>query len=508
MNTATASTETTPEQLDAILAAAAAAAPVWGATDPSTRARALVAIADALDRSADRLLEIAVRETGLGEARLRGELTRTSVQLRLFADVVRDGTYLDVRIDERDPDFVLGVRPDLRRGLVPIGVTLNFAASNFPFAFSVAGGDSAAALAAGSALVVKAHPGHAELSLATAEVVAAALRSVGAPEGVFALVVGLAAGTAALVDDRVDVATFTGSIRAGRLLADKAAARSRPIPFYGELGSVNPVIVTAAALSERGEEIATGYIGSVSGSAGQLCTKPGFLWLPAGAQATVLEERVAQLASEIPEHRLLYPGIGRGYVERRDAVLSHPRVRIVSEGAVRTAEDGEVWARPTIVAVRSADLLEGDAVLLDEVFGPFSIVVEYEREDDLAEAIDRLYEGNLTGTVHAADGERSAALAALVVALQRKTGRVLFGGWPTGVAVTPAQQHGGPYPATTDDSSTSVGTASIARFLRAVAYQDAPQDLLPPALQDANPWGIPQRRSVKGESRGWGGRGA
>ncbi|MBF4550216.1 MULTISPECIES: aldehyde dehydrogenase family protein [unclassified Pseudoclavibacter] len=498
---------TSDAELEQILAAAAVAAPLWAATPPTERATALIAIADALDAAAGELIPIGMRETGLAQARLTGELKRTTVQLRLFADVIRDGSYLDVRLDEADPDFVLGPRPDVRRMLVPVGVAVNFSASNFPFAFSVAGGDSAAALAAGCALIVKGHSGHPELSVATARVVEGALRECGAPDGVFALVIGQQAGVTVLEDNRVDVGTFTGSIRVGRLLADKAAARPRPIQFYGELGSVNPVFVTGAALAERGEEIAAGYAASVAGSAGQLCTKPGFLWVPATDAAAELQLRVSQAAEQAPEHRLLNPSIGRAYLERRADVLDADGVRVVAEGAVRSDDDGNVWATPTIVAVPASKLAAGDETLLDEVFGPFSVIVEYEDETSLAPSLDELYVGNLTGTVHAAAGEQSPALSALVAGLARKTGRVLFGGWPTGVAVTPAMQHGGPYPATSNDTSTSVGTASISRFLRGVAYQGAPQEALPEPLQDANPWGVPQQRAAAGQSATWGAQG-
>lgn len=497
---------TTPKQLEEILDSAQAAAPLWASTTPAERAAALIAVADELDSAVPELVSIAQRETGLTESRLTGELKRTTVQLRLFADVVREGSYLDARIDAADDSFVLGVRPDIRRMLVPVGVALNFAASNFPFAFSVAGGDSAAALAAGCPLIVKAHPGHPELSVATAKHVLTALDTVNAPKGTFGLLQGQDAGTAALEDDRVDVATFTGSIRVGRLLADKAAARPRPIKFFGELGSVNPTFVTKAALTERIESLASGFLNSVSGSAGQLCTKPGFLWIPAGEQATDFEERVAALAAEAPEQRLLNPGIGRGYIDRRKAVLDAAGVRAIVEGNVRVDEDQQVWATPTIAAISAEDLRRGEATVLDEVFGPFSLIVEYDQESDLPADLANLYDGNLTGTVHIGAGEQGAALSALVRTLEAKVGRVLFNGWPTGVAVTYAQQHGGPYPATTEDSSTSVGTAAISRFLRGVAYQDSPQNALPPALQDSNPWNIPQKKAPAGESQSWGTR--
>ncbi|MBB5632961.1 NADP-dependent aldehyde dehydrogenase [Cryobacterium mesophilum] len=491
----------TTQDLDAIAARAAEAAPLWAATPPRQRAKALVAAADALLAAQAELVATAMEETGLSEARLSGELKRTAVQLKLFADVVVDGGYLDVRIDDADPDFVLGVRPDVRRYRVAVGPVLNFAASNFPFAFSVAGGDSAAALAAGCPVIVKAHSGHPRLSVQTAEIVSAALKSEGAPTGVFQLISGQQAGVDMLKDPRIKAGSFTGSIRVGRMLADIAAARPTPIPFYGELGSVNPVFVTGAALAENADGILDGFITSVSGSAGQLCTKPGFLFAPAG---NTIGEGIASRTAGIPEHRLLNPAITAGYRARRDAVLGTPGVRVLAEGSLRIDEDGQGWATPTIVSA-PVSVLEGNrAELLEESFGPLSVIAEYDSVDELASIAEDLFEGNLTGTVHAAKGEDTPALHALVAWLTRSTGRVLFGGWPTGVAVTPAMQHGGPWPATTNDSSTSVGTAAIARFTRPVAFQNAPQAMLPEPLRDDNPWGVPQHRAPAGESSAWG----
>lgn len=493
--------ETTPDQLERIAQRAADIAPVWAATAPRERATTLVAAADALIDAQSELVATAMEETGLTEARLVGELKRTAVQLRLFADVVVDGSYLDVRVDEADSEFALGVRPDLRRYRIPVGPVLNFAASNFPFAFSVAGGDTASALAAGCPVIVKAHSGHPRLSAQTARVITGALEAAGAPAGKLQLIAGQAAGVAMLRDPRIAAGSFTGSIRAGRLLADLAAARPEPIPFYGELGSVNPAFVTAAALAERAEEIADGFAMSVSGSAGQLCTKPGFLFLPLGHD---LDGRLAAQVAEVAEHRLLNLGIARGYRDRRDAILGADGVNVISEGSLRFDQDEQGWATPTIVSVSANDLLAQRERLLDEAFGPLSILVEYESEDELAQLADQLFEGNLTGTVHAAAGEDTAPLRALIHWLAQHSGRVLFGGWPTGVTVTPAMQHGGPWPATTNDSGTSVGTAAINRFLRPVSYQSAPQELLPLPLRDDNPWRVPQHRSPAGESHSWG----
>jgi len=486
--------------LDAVLSAAAQAAPRFAATNPRERGQALVAVADALDAAADQIVPLAHQETSLPEGRLRGELTRTTSQLRLFAEVVVEGAYLDARIDEADPDYVIGPRPDLRRVNLPVGPVLVFAASNFPLAFSVAGGDTAAALAAGNPVVLKAHDGHPQLSELTGRLVAGALADRGLPAGVFAVVFDREDGVAALTDERIRAASFTGSVSVGRMLADKAAARGVPIPFYGELGSVNPVFVTPAALASGAEQIAREYIASVTGSAGQLCTKPGFLFVP--ALAAVRETLVTELAGA-PESRQLTPSIAEGYRRRRTQVLGATGVSVLVEGGVREDEDGVGWVTPTLVSVSLEALVAAGPELLEESFGPLSVVVVYDDLGDLPEVAARLFPGNLTATLHLAPGEDLADIRQLVTSLSRVSGRVLFGGWPTGVAVTAAMQHGGPFPATTADA-TSVGTAAIGRFLRAVAYQNAPEALLPAPLRDDNPWHVPQRRSRAGLSKGWG----
>ncbi|GAA2264439.1 aldehyde dehydrogenase (NADP(+)) [Glycomyces scopariae] len=465
-------------------------------TAPAVRAKALVAVADALTAHADELVALGTEETGLAEARLRGELKRTAVQLRLFAETVVDGAYLDVRIDRADPDFALGPRPDVRSGNEPIGPVLNFAAGNFPFAFSVAGGDTAAALAAGNPVIVKAHPGHPRLAARTAALAAAALEGAGLPAGTLQLIEGVDEGVAMLKHPLIKAASFTGSLRGGRFLADIAAARPAPIPFYGELGSVNPVFATPAAVAARGPEFAAGLAASVGGSAGQLCTKPGLVFLP---DDHGLDEAIAAAAA-IGEHRMLDPRIAANYTERRAAILSAAGVRLIAPGTVRTDEDGQGWVTPTIAAVRLDVFRPHPDALLDECFGPITILVESPAGTDYAELLETLFEGELTVAVHRADGDD---VSDLVRAAARRAGRVLFDGWPTGVAVTPAMRHGGPWPATTL-GGTSVGTAAIARFVRAVAYQNAPDDALPPALRDANPWNVPQRIAPAGESTTWG----
>lgn len=496
-------------ELETVVARAAAAAPRFAATSPESRARAIVAAADALEAAKAPLVEIALRETGLTEARLSGEVTRTAVQLRLFAEALVDGRYLDARIDEADDHFALGVRPDIRRTHLPLGPIINFAASNFPFAFSVAGGDSAAILAAGCPLIVKAHSGHPELSDATAQVIGDALTAAGMPEGTFQLIHGQQEGVDVLKDPRIKGGAFTGSIFAGRLLADIAAARPTPIPFFGELGSVNPVFLTQGALDERRDEIASGYVTAVSGSAGQLCTKPGFVFAPEGHG---LDAAVAAAAGAVAEHRLLGPRLAQSYGARRDAVLGAPGVRVIAEGALRIDEDGQGWARPTIVAVSLDTLRSEREALLEESFGPLSIIVEVPASTELAPLIPELFEGNLSATLHlsaaelAGSTENVDALRALVQAMALQVGRVLFNGWSTGVSVTPATTHGGPWPATTNDSSTSVGTAAIARFQRPVSYQGVSAAFLPAELRDDNPLGVPQTLAPAGESVEWGAR--
>jgi NADP-dependent aldehyde dehydrogenase len=475
-----------------VLAAVTAAAGKLSEAEPRLRGRALVAAADALTAAADDLVPLAMAETGLAEARLRGELKRTTVQLKLFADVAAEGAFLDVRLDAADSDFVLGPRPDLRRYLVPLGPVLNFAASNFPFAFSVAGGDTASALAAGCPVLVKAHPGHPKLSDLTARIVREALGRAGMPEDSLGLIHGLEEGVAALKDERITAASFTGSLRAGRALFDIAAARPRPIPFYGELGSTNPIVVTPAAVAERGEQIAAGYAASVSGSAGQLCTKPGFLFAPESF-------RPEKAFDGIGPHRLLHPGIVDGYSARRAEVLGTPGVRVLVEGDIAAGA-----AAPTLIETDLANLARHRGTLLDEAFGPLSIVVRYNPAEPLAEMLAELVEGSLAAGLHIGPGEDSPWLRDVVGVLRDRAGRLLFNGWPTGVAVTPAMQHGGPWPATTNSTTTSVGTAAIGRFLRPIAYQECPPALLPEPLRDDNPWHVPQIRSAAGESANWG----
>jgi NADP-dependent aldehyde dehydrogenase len=470
--------DTTPAELDRILAGAVAAAEPLAASGPGERADWIRAVADALDAAADELVPVAMRESSLPEPRLRGEIARSTGQLRMFADVLAEGSLLEVVIDTADPDARPVPRPDLRRVLVPLGPVLVFAASNFPFAFSVPGGDTASALAAGCPVVVKAHPGHPELSARTVEVMAEALRRAGAPDGSLAVIQGYDVGVAALRDPRITAAGFTGSVPAGRALHEIAATRPQPIPFYGELGSLNPVFVTRAAVDARGDDIADGYVGSFTLGVGQFCTKPGLLFLPAGHGLT---DRLAAAVGGVAGAPMLTDTITSGFSAGLDRLRKVAGIQVRAEGA-----------GATLLATTVPELLERRDEILEECFGPVSVLVEYATDDELVAAVEA-FEGNLTATLHA-EAEVDAGLAAeLLPLLTERAGRVLWNGWPTGVAVSWAQHHGGPFPSTVGSIHTSVGVTAARRFQRPVAYQDLPDALLPAVLRDANPHGVSRR---------------
>ena len=478
VTTAPVPVETDPTNVPELVAAAAAAGVRWAATSREDRATVLDAVADALDAAGGTLVPLAVEESHLAEGRLKGELVRTTFQLRLFAEVLREGGHLDVRVDHADPGWPMGApRPDLRRTAVPLGPVVVFGAGNFPFAFSVAGGDTASALAAGCPVLLKAHPGHLRLSVATAEVVRTALAAAGAPDDLVTLLVGDEAGRAALTDPGVRAGAFTGSTAGGRALFDLAVSRPVPIPFFGELGSVNPVFVTRAAAEARGPEIATQAVASFTMGAGQFCTKPGVLVVPAGS-SVVDALRTAGL-----------PGPAPMLSERM--VEGHGRVRHELEGAhgvevlARGEDSDDGTPAPTVLVVDVATLLADVEELFRECFGPTVLVATYEGSegyDDLV-ALAQAIDGQLTATVVAEESDVDG-VHELVAVLATKAGRVLWNAWPTGVSVTYAQQHGGPYPATTAPGTTSVGTAAITRFLRPVAYQGFPSGLLPAELRE------------------------
>jgi NADP-dependent aldehyde dehydrogenase len=475
-------TSATSPTVQAAVAAAAAAQPAVSAAPYEQRARWLESLADELDANADELVPLADKETSLGSTRLSGELARTSAQLRLFSAVVREGSFLEAMVDHRNDEATPPI-PDLRRMLIPVGPVAVFAASNFPFAFSVLGGDTASALAAGSAVVVKAHEGHPALSRRVGELARGALSRAGAPQGILGLVEGRDEGVALVEDPRIMAVGFTGSVRGGRALFDAVNRRPRPIPFYGELGSLNPVVVTAGAAGARADEVAEGLAASFTMGAGQFCTKPGVVFIPADSRLdAVLAEHV-----DPREFIMLNDRIASGFRDRLAEVTGVPEVRVVT-GETARADDGAVVAGPIVLTTTVEAVLADAKVLLDEVFGPVTLLVRYDSAEQVREAL-RAAPGSLTTTLHAEDGED---VRGLLDEMTQLSGRVLYGGWPTGVAVSWAQQHGGPYPASTS-LHTSVGTTAIRRFLRPVAYQTMPDELLPEALQEANPLGIPRR---------------
>jgi NADP-dependent aldehyde dehydrogenase len=468
--------ETTDAEVDAIVASAAAAAPAWGAeSEAGRRAEALEAVADALDERAGELSVLADTETALGGERLIGEVARTTGQLRLFAQVLRDGGYADAVVSR-----AVGVVPDIRRVTRPVGPVAVFAASNFPFAFSVAGGDTASALAAGCPVVVKAHEGHPVTSDVTAEIVAGALASAGAPPGTFGLVHGVQAGLRLLRHPAVAAAGFTGSTTGGLALANIAAERPVPIPFYGELGSVNPSVVLPGAAFSRPAGVATGYAGSLTLGTGQFCTNPGLLFVP---EDVGLLTAIAEAAGASAGGPMLTGRIFAGYQDAVAEAAEHPGV---TELAAGRAGAGPWGATPRVFQVTLKEFAADIAVLSRERFGPAGLVITYPSVEDLLPVLGALA-GNLAATVHLDAGSaEDLELARQVIAvLERVAGRVVCNGWPTGVAVVAAQHHGGPWPATTMPAYTSVGTAAIRRWLVPVAYQDFPPELLPAGLRSA-----------------------
>src|SRR6516164_4507760 len=466
--------ETTDAGTDAIVASALAAGPAWGAgTALAQRAAALEAVADALDDRAGELAVIADTETALGGERLIGEVARTTTQLRMFAGVVRNGSYEDAVVTHAE-----GVIPDLRRINRPVGPVAVFAASNFPFAFSVAGGDTASALAAGCPVVVKAHEAHPVTSDMTAEVVTQALASAGAPAGTFGLVHGVQAGLRLLRHPDIAAAGFTGSTSGGLALARIAAERPVPVPFYGELGSVNPSVVLPGAAFSRPAAIATGYTGSLTLGTGQFCTNPGLLFVP---EDVGLLSAIAEAAGASAGGPMLTGRIFAGYEEAVQEAAEHPGV---TELAAGRPGHGPWGATPRVFQLTLKEFADDLAVLSRERFGPAGLVITYPSVEDLLPVLASLA-GNLVGTVHVDTGSpEDLDLARQVIAvLEHIAGRVVCNGWPTGVVVVAAQHHGGPWPATTAPASTSVGTAAIRRWLVPVAYQDFPPELLPPGLR-------------------------
>jgi NADP-dependent aldehyde dehydrogenase len=481
-----------PAEVERACALAEAAFDPFRETAPAARAAFLEAIAAEILELGDALIERAMAETGLPRARLEGERGRTVGQLRLFAEVVRQGDWAGARIDPAMPDRKPLPRSDLRARMIALGPVAVFGASNFPLAFSVAGGDTASALAAGCPVVVKGHPAHPGVSELVGRAVQKAVAATGMPEGVFSLLTGPSneLGGALVTDPRICAVGFTGSRAGGLAISRLAAARPVPIPVYAEMSSINPVVLMPDALANGAERLGEAFVGSLTMGVGQFCTNPGLVLALDGPDLDRFVATAVKALSAVPSAVMLSPGIHRAYEIGVAALSGHKDVAERARGCVG---EGLNQGRGALFETTGAAFLADDA-LSHEVFGSSSLVVRCRDFDELTNVVRRL-EGQLTATLQMTAVDQQLAQRLLPI-LERKAGRILANGWPTGVEVCHAMVHGGPYPATSDSRTTSVGTLAINRFLRPVCYQDLPDALLPPVVKDANPLGV--RRLVNG----------
>ena len=466
-----------PAHVDAAVMAAEAAFPSYSALTRDQRAAFLDRIADEIEARGSEITAIGTSETGLPTARLEGERGRTTAQLRLFADHIRKGGHLDLRHDAAQPERKPAPRPDIRMVQRPIGPVAVFGASNFPLAFSTAGGDTASALAAGCPVVVKGHSAHPGTAEIVAQAIETAILALGLHPGVFSLVQGgkRDVGEALVQHPLIKAVGFTGSLGGGRALFDLCARRPQPIPFFGELGSVNPMFLLPAATLARGQAIAKGWAGALTMGAGQFCTNPGIAVVIEGTEADAFVNAAKEALAQIGGQTMLTDGIAAAYRQGRDRVAAQTGVQAVLTSVcdLRQATahlfevSGEAWL--------------GNHALAEEVFGPLGLIVRV-RDADQMLAVAHGLAGQLTCTLHLDEADTALAQTLMPV-LERKAGRVLANGFPTGVEVVDAQVHGGPYPASTNFGATSVGTLSIRRWLRPVAYQNMPEALLPADLR-------------------------
>ncbi len=483
----------TEEQLRAATAAAAEAFPSFSTLDPETHAGFLEAIADNIEAIGEELIIRAGQETGLPAARLQGERARTTGQLRLFANVVRQGDFRGVRIDPAIPERTPLPRADIRQRQIPLGPVAVFGASNFPLAFSTAGGDTASALAAGCPVVFKAHNAHPGTSELVGQAITKAVADNGLHPGVFSLIYGPGAsiGQALVADPAIKAVGFTGSQAAGVALMRTAAGRPEPIPVYAEMSSLNPVFVFEGALKGDVDALAQQYVTSVTASSGQLCTSPGLLFAPEGELGDKLAAAVGRAVSASAGQTMLTEGIAKSWNAGAENLGNAEGVQVIGQGTPGPTENAPA---PTIFGTGVTEFTSNH-VLHEEIFGAASLVIRYSSVADLLQAAARI-EGQLTASLQLTEEDYPTA-ARLLPVLEQKVGRIIVNGWPTGVEVGHAMVHGGPFPATSDSRTTSVGTLAINRFLRPVAYQNLPQELLPEALQDANPWQL--NRRIDGE---------
>jgi NADP-dependent aldehyde dehydrogenase len=477
--------ESPPEDVNRALSLAEEAFATYRHVGAEARAAFLERIAEEILALGEALPERANLETGLPLDRLSGERARTVGQLRLFAEVIREGSWVDARIDPALPDRKPLPRPDLRRMLLPLGPVVVFGSSNFPLAFSVAGGDTASALAAGNPVIVKAHRAHPGTSEMVAGAIVRAAEKCGLPHGVFTMLHGAGSeiGIALVKHPFTRAAGFTGSRVAGRALFDAAAARPDPIPVFAEMSSLNPLFILPGALRERGAQIAEGLKNSVTLGVGQFCTKPGLIFGLGGTEFESFAETFSEAIRNSRPATMLHPGICRSFHDGLAAMHKVPGVVAMAASDVEPQSE-LTHGEPTVFGTDAENFLR-HTELHEEVFGPYTLLVDARTYTDLLRVAHRL-EGQLTATIHGTP-EDLANATDLVAILERKAGRLIMNSFPTGVEVAPAMNHGGPYPATTDERFTSVGTAAIQRFARPVCYQAFPENALPPELQSANP---------------------
>lgn len=489
----------TLQELDRAAQLAAEAFPRYSRTTGRARAAFLRRIADGFESHRDDLAQRAHLETALPLPRLTGEVTRTANQFRLFASVVEDGSWVQARIDPALPDRQPLPRPDIRAMLRPLGPVAVFGASNFPLAFSVGGGDTASALAAGCPVIVKAHAAHPGTGEIAGRIIADAVAAESLPPGTFSMLfgAGVEIGAALVKHPAIRAVGFTGSLRAGRALMDAAAARPEPIPCFTEMSSGNPVFILPGALRKGPAALAQGLFGSFTLGAGQFCTKPGAVFLAESPQALKFRDELELLVKQAQPFTLLTGGIAREY--NRASIARAAETSFIESQSSTEAENGtEPFRAQARLFTTTLDKLAAQPDLADEIFGPDTVIVRCGNTDDYLKAARSLC-GHLTATV-LGDDEDLAANRDLIQILEQKAGRVIFNGFPTGVEVTHAMVHGGPYPATSDPRFTSVGTLAIYRFARPVCFQNFPQAALPPELQDANPLGIRRLRDGKPET--------
>jgi 2,5-dioxopentanoate dehydrogenase len=474
--------------IDAAARAADRAFEPYAALEPERRAEFLRAMAQQILALGDRLLDRAAAETALPAARLESERARTVSQILLFAEWIEEGSWVEARIDRALPDRRPQPRPDLRRLLVPLGPVAVFGASNFPLAFSVAGGDTVSALAAGCPVVVKAHPAHPGTSELTASAIRTASREARMPEGTFSMIQGRApeVGITLVTHPLIRAVGFTGSLRAGRTLFDAAALRPEPIPVFAEMGSSNPVFLLPDALQARMQEIAQGLAASVTLGAGQFCTNPGLVFLIDSPAGEAFLQATGERLGAAVTGTMVHAGIKAAYDQELAQITRISGVTIAARAEAPGAHV-ETEARAALILTDAATYGENPR-LANEIYGPATLAVRCDSRPELLKLARSLH-GHLTATIHGT-AKDLAEFSELVAVLRRRVGRLVFNGFPTGVEVCHAMQHGGPYPATTDSRSTSVGTAAIYRFARPVCYQDFPQAALPEELRDANPRGI------------------